>query len=196
MKLKIQNSKLIISLALLSNIWTVSAQAQSITNSLLPGQTFFQTAEQYLTSANTNYTWTNVTCEASVGADYMSSVQWANDLNLQYDLSGSGTGVPPVIRPLSLDGDMRNAGIAGTVESLEGGIHYSFVQYYSVKLQGGAHIGYDFFRNSVVIEPDLGINSRLTENTFAGLRLSLPVWLHGKPLNNIPDIRFQTGFTF
>lgn len=194
MKTKTQNLKLIIASALLSVISILPVQAQFSTNSFAPEQTFFQTAEQYLTSANTNYTWTNVTCEASVGADYMSSVQWANDLNLQYDLSG--TGVSPVLSPLSLDADMRNAGVAGTVESLEGGVHYTVVQYYSVKLQGGAHVGYDFFRDSTVIEPDLGINAKLTENTFAGLRLSLPVWLRGKPLNNIPDIRLQTGFTF
>jgi hypothetical protein len=192
MKPKNQNSLFKTLLLLASVMLSHGARAQISTNSITPEQNFFQTAEQYLTSANTNYTWTNVTCEASVGADYMSSVQWANNLNLQYDTSSGNL----YLNRVSVDGDLRNAGVAGTVESLEGGIHYTFVEYYSVKLQAGTHAGYDFFRNSVVIEPDLGINAKLTPNTFAGLRLSLPVWLRGKPINNIPDIRLQTGITF
>lgn len=194
MKPKTQFSSFKILLFLAIVILSPGVRAQTSTNFATPEQNFFQTAEQYLTSANTNYTWTNVTCEASVGADYLSSVQWANNLNLQYDLSR--TGASPVINNFSVDGDMRNAGIAGTVESLEGGLHYTFVEYYSLKLQGGTHVGYDFFRNCVVIEPDFGINAKLTPNTYAGLRLSLPVWFRGKPLNNIPDIRLQTGITF
>ncbi len=169
---------------------SVCANAQ--TNSLIPPQNFFQSVQQYFTSANTNYTWTNNTLEIAAGADYMSSVNWANYLDAQYDFSGSS----PLISRLAIEAKVRNAGIAGTIDSLQGGVQYTLIQYYSVKLQAGVVGGYDLDRNCALIEPKLTVRSKLTPNTFAGVVLSLPIWTSGKPMNNIPDIGLEAGFTY
>lgn len=157
--------------------------AQTFTNS--PPQNFFQTAANYFTSANTNYTWSGNTLEASVGADYMSSVNWANYLEAQYDIGKFG-----------IEAKMRNAGIAGTVDSAEAGVSYSLITYYSVKLQAGIEGGYDLERNTAMVEPKLTVRDKLTPNTFLGISLSLPVWAGGKAINTVPDIGVETGFTY
>ena len=163
----------------------------------MPPQNFFQSAEDYFTGANTNYTWAGNTLEIAAGADYMSSVNWANYLDAQYDFSGtgSGTGVLPVSR-LALEAKIRNAGIAGTVDSAEAGVQCTLISYYSVKLQAGVDGGYDLERSSAIVEPKLTLRDKLTPNTFAGVCLSLPIWTGGKPLNNVPDVGLEAGFTY
>jgi hypothetical protein len=171
---------------------TGSCAARCQTNSLMPSQNFFQTAEQYLTSANTNYTWAGNTLEIAAGADYMSSVNWASYLDAQYDFSSSDA----FANRLALEAKVRNAGIAGTVVSAEAGLQYTLISYYSIKMQAGVEAGYDLERNSALIEPKLTLRDKLTPNTFAGVSLSLPIWVNGRPVNNVPDIGLEAGFTY
>jgi hypothetical protein len=191
MKTKIQklNFKTLVCLVLLGGIGAlpVTASAQSSTTNALPvsPQNFFQTAANYFTSANTNYTWTGNTIEVAAGADYMSSVNWANYLDAQYDIGR-----------FNIAAKMRNAGIAGTVDSAEAGIGYTLISYYSVKLEAGIDGGYDLDRNTALIEPKLTLRDKLTPNTFLGLAISLPIWANGRPMNTVPDIGIETGFTY
>jgi hypothetical protein len=182
MKSKIQklNCKILLVLALLIGI-----EANAQTNAPISPENFFQTAANYFTSANTNYTWTGNTLEVAAGADYMSSVNWANYLDAQCDLGRFG-----------IEAKMRNAGIAGTVDSVEAGVGYTLISYYSVKLEAGIDGGYDLNRNAALIEPKLTLRDKLTPNTFLGLAISLPVWTNGRPLNTVPDIGIETGFTY
>lgn len=165
----------------------------------VPPQNFFQSAEQYFASANTNYTWAGNTYEISAGADYMSSVNWANYLEGQFDLNSA---MAPTSSAwtfedrLAIEAKIRNAGIAGTVVSIEAGPELTFISYYSVKLEGGVDGGYDLDRKSPLIEPKLILRDKLTPNTFAGVCLSLPVWTGGKSINNVPDIGLEAGFTY
>lgn len=168
-------------LYLLTSDFTAHAQ----TNTATPPQSFFETAKDYLTSANTNYTWTSNTLEMAVGADYMSSVNWANYVDAQYDIGR-----------FVIEAKMRNAGIAGTVDSAEGGVGYALIEYYSVKLEAGVDGGYDLERNAALIEPKLTLRDKLTPNTFLGVAISLPIWASGKPINTVPDIGIETGFTY
>lgn len=174
-----------------------AAQTNSPTQSqvAMPPQNFFQTAEAYLTSANTNYTWAGNTLEIAAGADYMSSVNWANYLDAQYDFNSSSSSSTFWNR-LALEAKIRNAGIAGTVDSAEAGIQCTLISYYSVKLQAGVDGGYDLERRTAIVEPKLTLRDKLTPNTFAGVCLSLPIWTGGKPLNNVPDVGLEAGFTY
>jgi hypothetical protein len=182
MKLNIQNLNCQIFVALVL-IFASMAGAQT-NNPVLP-QNFFQTAANYFTSANTNYTWTGNTLEVAAGADYMSSVNWANYLDAQYDLGRFG-----------IEAKMRNAGIAGTVDSAEAGVGYTLITYYSVKLEAAVDGGYDLDRNTALIEPKLTLRDKLTPNTFLGLSISLPIWTSGQPINTVPNIGIETGFTY
>lgn len=160
-----------------------------------PPQTFFQSVYYFFAEANTNYTFTGNTLEVAAGADYMSSVNWANYFSVQYNLGGN-TNLPSYLQNFSMEGKIRNAGIAGTVVSVEGGINYTVLSYYSVKLSAGFDVGYDLNRNSPLLEPKFTLRDKLTPNTFVGLVISLPVWTKGKPINSIPDIGIETGFTY
>jgi hypothetical protein len=184
MKIEITSVLRAAACALLIVSATVRAQS-SINTNAAPEQNFFQSAAAYLTSANTNYTWTRNTLEAAVGADYMSSVNWANYIDAQYDLGRFGIGAK-----------VRNAGIAGTVLSVEAGVDYTLISYYSVKLQAGIDAGYDLDRNCALIEPKFVLRDKLTPNTFLGLSLSLPIWANGQAINRVPSIGIETGFTY
>jgi hypothetical protein len=188
--IKTMKNKLILLLALILILSSRAARCQS--TALSPSQSFFQTAGQYLTSANTNYTWAGNSLEVAAGADYMSSVNWANYLDAQYDFSSA----PSFANRLAIEAKMRNAGIAGTVDSAGAGLQYTLISYYSIKLQAGVEGGYDLERSSAMIEPKLTLRDKLTPNTFAGVCLSLPIWVKGRPLNNVPDIGLEAGFTY
>jgi hypothetical protein len=162
-----------------------TARGQLSSTNLPPEQNFFQSVGNYFTSANTNYTWAGNTLEVAVGADYMSSVNWANYIEAQFDTGRFGIGAK-----------VRNAGIAGTVDSAEATIGYSLIEFYSIKLEAGIDGGYDLDRNAAIFEPRLTLRDKLTPNTFLGVSLSLPMWVNGKPMNNVPDIGIETGFTY
>lgn len=162
-----------------------TARAQLPSTNLPPEQSFFQSVGNYFTSANTNYTWASNTLEIAVGADYMSSVNWANYVEAQFDTGR-----------FDIDAKVRNAGIAGTVDSVQAGIGYSLIEFYSIKLEAAIDGGYDLDRNTAIFEPRLTLRDKLTSNTFLGISLSLPVWTNGKPINNVPDIGIETGFTY
>lgn len=162
-----------------------SAQAQMPATNAPPEQNFFQSVGNYFTSANTNYTWASNTLEVAVGADYMSSVNWANYVAAQFDMGRFDIGAK-----------VRNAGIAGTVDSAQASIGYSLIEFCSVKLEAGIDGGYDLDRGAAIFEPRLTLRDKLTPNTFLGLSLSLPIWVNGKPMNSVPDIGIETGFTY
>lgn len=190
-------NKLILLLTLLLILGGRAARCQ--TNSPTLPQNFFQSVEQYLASANTNYTWAGNTFEIAAGADYMSSVNWANYLDAQYDFRStlnSQNSQPAFLDRLALEAKIRNAGVAGTVVSAEAGLQCTLISYYSVKLEAGVDGGYDLERNAAMIEPKLTLRDKLTPNTFAGVCLSLPIWAGGRPVNNVPDIGVEAGFTY
>ena len=161
------------------------AHAQAPSTNAPPQQNFFQAVGNYFTSANTNYTWASSTLEVAVGADYMSSVNWANYVAAQFDLGRFDIGAR-----------VRNAGIAGTVDSAQASIGYSLMEFFSVKLEAAIDGGYDLDRGTAIFKPRLTLRDKLTPNTFLGLSLSLPIWVNGKPMNNVPDIGIETGFTY
>ncbi len=180
-------------------VLVLGSGARAQTNSPTSPQNFFQSVEQYFTSANTNYNWAGNTFEIAAGADYMSSVNWANYLDLQYDLGStlsSQNSQPACLDRFALEAKIRNAGVAGTVVSAEAGLQCTLISYYSVKLQAGVDGGYDLERNAAIIEPKLTLRDKLTPNTFAGVCLSLPIWAGGQPVNNVPDIGVEAGFTY
>jgi hypothetical protein len=171
------------SLCLLTASFTGHAQLPS--TNVAPQQNFFRSVGNYFTSANTNYTWASNTLEVAIGADYMSSVNWANYVAAQFDAGHFDIGAK-----------VRNAGIAGTVDSAQASIGYSVIEFFSVKLEAGIDGGYDLDRGAAIFEPRLTLRDKLTPNTFLGLSLSLPIWVNGKPMNNVPDIGIETGFTY
>jgi hypothetical protein len=178
-------------LFLLSATLALSASlaiAQAQTNSIPTPQTFFQTAEGYLTSFNQDYTWESNRLEIAVGADYQSGLQWANDLEAQYDVNGGN---------FILGARMRNAGIGGIVEMGEAKVGYSIATYFDTRVEASLYGGYDNQYNCAVVEPELDLRKKLTENTFAGIYISEPIFIQKQTDHEfVPNIGIETGFTF
>jgi len=191
MKMKTIISSLVLALTL-----TLSATAQTTniipTNAptpLPPGAptppaNFFATIQSYLTSVDTNYTWISNRLEVAAGGDYLGGLQWANYLSGQYDFGR-----------WDLESKLRNLGIGGAIQSVEGGGGYTVIQDGSLKLQGSVLLGYDFNRNAMLLEPQVVLKKKATRNTYLELGIGVPVWLQ-KPMNTRPNIFIGAGFTY
>lgn len=186
MKFKITILTLLASLALL----TANAQTNSSTSTgpvnqvpdLMPS--FPSTVASYFSSQNTNFTWVGNRFEVAVGADYISSVSWANYVKGQVDFGS-----------FDVEGNFRNVGVGGAIQSVEAGAGYAIIQSADVKLTGYFDGGYDFNRKCALVEPGLQIRKKGTANTFFEAGISWPFWTSG-PKNQYPDIRIGTGFTY
>jgi hypothetical protein len=166
---------------------TVSLRAQTDTNAPSPA-TFFQTAEGYLTSFNPAYSWESNRLEIEVGADYQSGMQWANDIEGQYDVNGGN---------VIVGARLRNAGIGGVVEMAQAKLGYAIATYEDTRVEASLYAGYDNQYNCAVVEPELDLRKKLTENTFAGVYISEPILVQ-KHISGefVPNIGIETGFTF
>lgn len=177
---------------------TATAIAQTDTNAPIASETppanFFQSAEGYLTTFNTNYTWQGVSFEIAVGADYQSGLQWANDIDVQYDLPSTNS----ILGNVGLGYRMRNAGIAGVIQMNEAKVSFFLKTYFDTRVEFSLYGGYDDQYNCGIFEPQIDIRKKLTENTFAGIYLSVPIRTKsaGVPNKHTPNLGVETGFTF
>lgn len=191
---RLKKLSLIIGVALLA-LATENLKAQSVTNAppVSPG-TFFQSAEGYFTAFNTNYTWSGVKLEVSIGADYQNGMQWGNSLQFQYDLNTSNA-----LDGIDLGYRMRNEGMFGSVIANEGGIGYNLISYADTRVEFFVWAGYDNQYNCALVEPEIDLLKKITPNTFAALGLSLPYFVGSRaeqPNKWVPDVQVKTGFTF
>jgi hypothetical protein len=162
---------------------TISTGTNSLGSTIAPAN-FFGTVQSYLTSVDTNFDWTSNRLEIAAGADYLNGLEWANYVSGQYDFGR-----------WDLESKIRNIGIAGAIESVEGGGGYTLIQDYSLKLQGSVLVGYDFDRSAALIEPQAAIKKKSTRNTYLEIGIGMPLWLQ-KSFNDRPNIFIGAGFTY
>lgn len=173
--------KLILTLVMAA-AFVAGAQAQTS-----PEQTFFNSVGDYFTSFNTNLlTFQKNKFEVWTGVAYQQNVDVANVLGVDFDVKKGGG--------FYVEGTMANAGIAGTVLNLAGGGGYSIVKY-DTRLSFGVNGGYDFQIKQPIVEIYGDVRKSLTENTFAGLRLSYETSFSGAS-PHAPLVLGLVGFTF
>ena len=143
-----------------------------------------QSAENYFTTFNPAYTWTNLTLEASTGYKQVTGVNAASTLDVQYDFSR-----------WSLGADAQFSGVGSPVNALQIAGGYALIEHFDTKLEADFRAGYDWNVHGAVIEPALFLKKKLTANTFAETGLSLPVYSQGT-FNRNPTFYLETGFTF
>lgn len=160
----------------------VSLHAQTNAPTTVPS--FFTSAEQYLTSFNTNYTFTGVTFEAATGYKQVTGVGAASVVDAQYDISR-----------FHILTSFQFSGVGSTVNAEEAGIGYDIVQYYDTALEANLLGGYDENQHSGEIEPKVDIKKKLTTNTYTELGMSVPIYFKEK-FNNTPSFYLEAGFTF
>jgi hypothetical protein len=170
---------------LTTNLTTTTATNNSpAAISSAPPSNFFATVQSYLTSVDTNFTWTSNRLEAAAGADYQGGIQWANYVSAQADL-----------HRYDLEGKIRNVGLGGVIESFQAGGGYTLIQDHSLKIQAALLAGYDFSRHLALVEPQAVLKKKTTPNTYLELGVSLPFWFQN-PVNHRPNFFIGAGFTY
>ena len=157
-----------------------TAQAQTNT----PAGNIFGTIESYLTSFNTNYTWSGVTLEFDTGYAQVTGVNAASKLNLQYDIGNFDLGT-----------SLQFSGVGSAFNAYEGQIGYAVLNHYDTKIDVVLRAGYDDTVQSAVVEPGITLKKKLTENTFAETAITMPIYFHQQFVKT-PTFYIGVGFTY
>lgn len=140
-----------------------------------PQQTFLQTTATYFTSFNTNL----LTFRTNDTIDVMTGPEYNQGLNVDDLLAGRWNAWhPSPSLNIGPSVTFRNAGIAGTLVSVGAGPFLSIV-HWDAKLTLGIEPGYSWMTHHAYIEPHADVEKALTDNTYGGLRIGLPIDLRG-----------------
>lgn len=128
-------------------------------------QSFVDSSILYFTGHNPD---TNINFSSKVelwtGTAYQSGINFADDVGVRFKLNPAASG-------FAFEGDIRNAGIAGTIVSaVAGGAYVVYSQ--DIEWSVGADVGYRFQNNSPLGVVYADVRKMLTLNTFSGLRLA------------------------
>jgi hypothetical protein len=159
----------------------ISAQAQTNV------QTFFTSAQTFLTDFNTNYTFTNITFEASTGLKQVTGAGATDVVNAQGD-NMFGTG-------LELGASVGFEGVGSTIGTAQAIIGYGVFRHYDAKVALDLECGYSWYQSAYVVEPELVIEKKLTANTFLRIGVSAPIYSKGS-FGRSPSFETGVGFTF
>ncbi|MGD0331406.1 MAG: hypothetical protein ABSB40_13345 [Nitrososphaeria archaeon] len=171
--------KLVLAVSLIASL-VLTSKAQ-VTN--IP--TFFNSAEEYLTSFNTNYDWSSVTIEAASSWKQVTSQGATDVINAEYHIDSR----------FLLGGSIQFEGVGSTIGSAQLITGYAFIQHFDTQASIEVESGYSWYRNTYVIEPELKLEKKLTKNTFALIGVSIPLFTEGKN-SRTPCFETGLGFTY
>lgn len=172
--MKTNRFKIIIPALLLAIVFLMpqrmSAQNNGTSPALTNGipstpQSFVTSTIQYFTMHNQD---TNINFGSKIelwtGTAYQSGINFADDVGVRFKLHPASSG-------FAFEGDIRNAGIAGTIVSAAaGGAYILYSQ--DIEWSAGANVGYRFQNNSPLGIVYADVRKMLTQNTFSGLRIA------------------------
>jgi len=178
-------------------VGAICAKAQT---NLTPPQTFFQSTMNYFSSFNTNLadTFASDSVDVWAGADTVNNQTMAASFGIEY-LPFHATSTNAFASGLSLESVTRNSTVAGTVVSEQGGIGFGLT-HIDTRLTGYIDFGHRFDTDQSYFAPGLRVKKALTDNTFAGVGLELPIYLssgHGLTSGApAPTLSVFSGFRF
>lgn len=148
-------------------------------------QNFFQSVQGYFTSFDTNSTtFLTDKIDISLGTATIENAQLAADFLAEFQVKN----------PLSLEIDIRNTTVAGTVLSYAGGLGYN-ITHFDTRITGYIDGGYKTDTKSAYFAPGIRVKKALTANTYAGIGIELPINLSGnRPIT--PTYVISAGFKF
>lgn len=169
-------------------VMALYAKAQTNT-AIVP---FYDQAASWATSISYDpaVAWTNqvgANIEISTGARQVTGIGAKDYVIGQYDIGR-----------FNLGGEVDFFGIGSTINGGELRTGYALAQIGDFKLE--ANLGAGYGQNNAgkygwLFEPELAIHKKMTRNTFAELRISEPVYLHGA-FSSTPTFKAGVGFTF
>lgn len=166
------------------------ANAQTATNApASPESSFYSTVLGWFSSQNTNLVSTFATdaVDVNVGAAYVNNVDTASTLGIEW----------MAYRPVSLEEETYNAGIAGTVLAQEAGVGLN-ATVVDMRFTGHVDGGYDFANARSYVKAGVRVKKALTANTYMGADLSVEEALNNRPAATAlsPTLELFTGFKF
>ncbi len=171
---------------------SLHAQSSSVSNLLTnsPAGSFFGSVGSYFSSSNTNQP-VHGRAEVGLGVVYQSGINIGADLDFRYKVYEAGTNWGFMLESVT-----RNAGIAGTIVSQQGGIalYYIPVSAPDVEMSSGLLGGYSFFSSGAAFTAYADVRKMATANTFLGGRIAYEYEKQSAP--PVPVITTYTGFMF
>lgn len=177
--------KIVLSLMLVLS--AVVAQAQTNQVPTTPAD-FIANAKDYLTSFNTNLSWSSTKVDLWTAVNYQNGLQVSDELGASYDFSiATNLAIAPEVV-------VRNAGIGGTIVDAIGGIGISY-EHYDTKVTLYADGGDSLSASTPLVEIGARIKKKMTVSTYTGLGISYQFWFKGKAPTT-PSITAFIGWTF
>jgi hypothetical protein len=162
----------------------VTAQAQTSTNT--PSvSTFFTSAEDYLTSFNTNYTFSGVKIDFETGFKQVNGQPAASYASGNYYITAN----------LEAGANITYFGAGSAINGGQASIGYALINHYDTRLTIDLGLGYDGISKTAVIEPRVEIKKKLSANYYASMGISLPIEFKQK-FNSVPTFYTGVGFTY
>jgi hypothetical protein len=184
-KTKITTLILLAAAALLL-VCAVNAKAQDTNPPPATPENFLQTFTTWASNTDPSKPWPTNAFEIYTGARYLNNVQWANMVGFQKNIGS-----------FDLEARLNNAGIAGIIQSVEGGVGYCLFQKNDLKLQFSILGGYDKVDQCMLIDPELCLKKMMTVNTYTGLGLDYARSLgKGQKAPQYPGVSLFVGTSF
>lgn len=169
----------------------LSATAQTNNPSTTAENNFFATATEWAGSIDYTKSWPTNGIRISVGALWQNNVNWANYIAAQKNFGDIG-----------LTSQMANQGVAGTIERVQAGPAYRFLNRGDLEMQVEIQPGYarktvdnGAVGRGLFIEPQVTMRKLMAHGAFLEMSLNYDVFTTGQQ-PNYPGLRIGTGFTF
>jgi hypothetical protein len=156
----------------------------AITNAQTLSTNFLQSAEDYFTSFNTNYTWSSITLDAETQVKQSPIGGLSDQVKVAYHLSN-----------FEFIAAAQFNGANTPLNQMEGGVGYDILNHYDTEVTISVLGGYSQEQDSALIEPGIELKKKLTTNTYASIGASMPYYFR-RSFSSTPTFTTGVGFTF
>lgn len=166
------------------------AFGQTTSSNSIPS--FFNTAEGYFTSFNTNL----LTFQSGMdNVDISTGTEnWNNSRMLAVFHGDARVYQTSTNISLRVVATFYNDTTLGSLSKADGGVGIAY-SLFDTKTTGSINGGYDWEAKSGYVRPDLKFEKAMTQHTFAGVNLGIPLYFKGQG-NLTPNFGFDLGFNF
>jgi len=151
---------------------------------------FFSGIPGWMSTVNTNQSWLTSPFSIWTAANYQAGLNTSAEIGGSYDLW-----IPKPNLAVSFDGAFRNAGIAGTIVSGQGGFGLSIL-HYDLKPTLSLDSGYNASLGSGYVEPAFTLSKKMTASTYVALSLNYDFFFQGKYTQKQPGVSVRVGWCF
>lgn len=172
----------VLAVALCGGLFT--ARADTSTNTPTSINDFAQTAGSWFTSVDYTKSWPTNEIDFALGGLWQNNNNWANYINVQKNVGS-----------FAFDAEMDNAGVAGTIYRVQGGVGYRLLNRGDLSVHAFLNGGYDRANKTAFAEPTIVLRKLMAHGAFAEISLGYDVLFKGQQPTT-PGLRIGTGFTF